>query len=930
MKTALFFLASSLSLLLNAQFNESFFERLGPFSNKPGHFYGTAITNGALGVRLADSVDTEVQWVKLDLNGNFQTFSAHLPTDYISPNERIIEVYEIGNNQFIVSQDSASNNSEGLKVYKYQNYTQSAGFLDFSVQLRNAYFQSYYKFGKIYIFYVESNVGMKMLKINPETLAIEENLFLGALDYPTQNIQRHYKQTHVLFENENNMQVFCHSGTNLVRIKVVNNLASPIEMNDLGIIKVFGVNHSTNQIICLKNSLTHRAKKYLNTENFNELQLVDSLDLPQISAPVIEWKYANNDSDKELFLHTSYGNGKINLFENNLLIENKEKISIENVSNLLFLNEKPLIFAQKQNDIYFETYNSLAISFGEIEKLFEFKEYNGIHDFGDYSVKFGVGLNQFEPINGSTTGDYLFTKMIYGSGVTIRVKEMGVYLGEDVYVQNGSYKVGPYTNISNYNHDIIHNFSESFYVDRALCNQHVFAISTNLPNYQMPKGIKNWPAHGDVSLGQAQNLAPFIDINQNGIYEPEQGEYPSFPGTRCLLNITHQHESDWGNIGTGLELHSYLYNFDCEDSISEVLFYKTELYNRTNVDYDSVAVGIYNDYDLGGYNDDYVGTHVETGMIYAYNGDNNDEGSGGFEGFGDSLPTIGNLFLKGVKFSNNLIDDEIGVSHHQTINGFGFNDGIVDNEFYGLQYSFYFSGAGVSATQSDPITSEQYFNYLNGKWRFGDTLYYGGTGFQGSNGVTSIPTRYSFSGNSDPLHYGTNGIDPGFEWSEESNNNPPGDRRILGSFGSTPMQAGEKLEYHFAYLAGKRVPGFGQSQLDLFAKARHVKNAFNSNLTSCGQTFDNLTQEEITSVAKIDTKNLIKLYPNPSSDKINIVIPQNTDFQIEIIDISGKSLFKEQLVSGINEIDVKDFKRGIYFVKFISGNSIETIKFIKN
>jgi hypothetical protein len=231
---------------------------------------------------------------------------------------------------------------------------------------------------------------------------------------------------------------------------------------------------------------------------------------------------------------------------------------------------------------------------------------------------------------------------------------------------------------------------------------------------------------------------------------------------------------------------------------------------------------------------------------------------------------------------------------------------------------------------SDPSTPQQYFNYLNGKWRYGDTLYYGGNGFQGSIIVTSIPTRYSFPGNSDPLHYGTNGVEPGFVWIEETSYNPPGDRRILGSFGSTPLKAGEKLEYHFAYLAGKRIPGFGQSQVDLFAKAKHVKNAFNSNLTSCGQTFNNLTQEDLNPVAPMDTKNLIKLYPNPSSDKINIEIPQNTNFQVEIIDISGKSLFKKELTVGLNEIDVKNFKGGIYFVKFISGNSNETIKFIKN
>ncbi|MBL4624393.1 MAG: hypothetical protein JKY42_04550, partial [Flavobacteriales bacterium] len=43
-------------------------------------------------------------------------------------------------------------------------------------------------------------------------------------------------------------------------------------------------------------------------------------------------------------------------------------------------------------------------------------------------------------------------------------------------------------------------------------------------SYSMPEAILNWPAHGDISKGQAANLAPFIDTNNNGIYEPFYGD----------------------------------------------------------------------------------------------------------------------------------------------------------------------------------------------------------------------------------------------------------------------------------------------------------------------------------------------------------------------------------------------------------------------
>ena len=46
--------------------------------------------------------------------------------------------------------------------------------------------------------------------------------------------------------------------------------------------------------------------------------------------------------------------------------------------------------------------------------------------------------------------------------------------------------------------------------------------------YSIPLDILEWPAHGDVSLGQDHNLAPFIDLDGDNFYEPEEGEYPAF------------------------------------------------------------------------------------------------------------------------------------------------------------------------------------------------------------------------------------------------------------------------------------------------------------------------------------------------------------------------------------------------------------------
>ena len=43
-----------------------------------------------------------------------------------------------------------------------------------------------------------------------------------------------------------------------------------------------------------------------------------------------------------------------------------------------------------------------------------------------------------------------------------------------------------------------------------------------------PTDFTTWPAMGNTVTGQAKYIAPFVDVNANGIYEPNIGEHPSF------------------------------------------------------------------------------------------------------------------------------------------------------------------------------------------------------------------------------------------------------------------------------------------------------------------------------------------------------------------------------------------------------------------
>ena len=48
------------------------------------------------------------------------------------------------------------------------------------------------------------------------------------------------------------------------------------------------------------------------------------------------------------------------------------------------------------------------------------------------------------------------------------------------------------------------------------------------PGYTVPDEILNWPAHGDISLGQDWHLAPFFDRDGDDFYDPNSGDYRKY------------------------------------------------------------------------------------------------------------------------------------------------------------------------------------------------------------------------------------------------------------------------------------------------------------------------------------------------------------------------------------------------------------------
>jgi hypothetical protein len=367
------------------------------------------------------------------------------------------------------------------------------------------------------------------------------------------------------------------------------------------------------------------------------------------------------------------------------------------------------------------------------------------------------------------------------------------------------------------------------------------------PNYQIPKSITDWPAHGDPSKGQAYYLAPFFDSKGDGDYDPENGDYPYYdlandlcprnlkPGERIKRAKLRNGEADdtlgilvdqvlkgdqtlWnvfndkGNIHSetqgepiGMEIRAQAFAFATNDEINNMTFYSYEIINRSTYTLTGTFFSQWVDADLGYARDDFVGCDVGRGLGYAYNGKPID-GTGQIEAYGAHPPAVGVDFFQGPymdpdgrdnpKFLGTLADcqriagSEFVSMDQMAINGVNFGDGIVDNERYGMRRFVYHNNGGPEY-MSDPRYAPEYYLLLRGIWKDGTKMRYGANA-HASTGALGPDCDFMFPGNSDLCDWGTGFQPPNGEkyWTEETANNNPDDRRFMQSAGPFTLRPG--------------------------------------------------------------------------------------------------------------------------------------------
>ena len=436
--------------------------------------------------------------------------------------------------------------------------------------------------------------------------------------------------------------------------------------------------------------------------------------------------------------------------------------------------------------------------------------------------------------------------------------------------------------------------------------------------------IYGWPAHGDVSRGQDYFLAPFYDRDGDGNYNPDNGDHPWYDdilgrddiecGVDRRVSLFGDETHWWvfndkGNIHTetngdpiGMEIRAQAFSFATNDEVNRMTFYNYELINRGTQTLYNTYFAQYLDCDLGNYADDYVGCDVARGLGYTFNGDNNDQSDGGKLGYGENPPAIGCDFFEGpyqyadgVDNPGPYFDEATQTEVVPTVIdalankgivykgiGIGYSDGIIDNERFGMRrFTYYTSTSAYPHT--DPQAAAEYYNYMKGKWANGSDMFYGGLGYAGSTGVSTVQSSYMFPSTSDPLNWSTGGTDMSGAfpdgWDESTNNNPAGDRRFVQSAGPFTLRPGAINNITVGIVYARSTDG------NLFASVNALKRADTKAQALFDACFKILSPPDAPKLTIQELENeLVLMLENPSSsnnyqekyaevDEINIPDP---------------------------------------------------------
>lgn len=337
----------------------------------------------------------------------------------------------------------------------------------------------------------------------------------------------------------------------------------------------------------------------------------------------------------------------------------------------------------------------------------------------------------------------------------------------------------------------------------------------NDQSYSAPDGIQLWPGSLDT-----QTIVSFVDANQNLRYEPNLGDYPFIRGDQCLLKLSNDNKNRSANYpALNLELAQYYFIFPRggRPILDNTIGFRWVLKNNADRTYDSVNVGIQFHALLNQANSNYIGTDVLNNGMYVYESTSN-------------------------------------TKRHTSI--------LLLNDT--LSNTIYYKNDGLPSNKNDiPTQDDHYINYLDSKWKDGDSLKLGSTGLDGDSSVRFVFPNTTLSGYS--------------AWSEERVGNQGGDRNGLMISSFNNWEPGTYKVIEGAILFQDNI----DSLPELYERHRMLKNTYGHGA--------------FTHAPNLKPHSFLKTFPNPIKIGENLHITSKKQIKsVSFFNLQG-SLIQEQL-----------------------------------
>ncbi|MEM9822238.1 MAG: T9SS type A sorting domain-containing protein, partial [Bacteroidota bacterium] len=275
--------------------------------------------------------------------------------------------------------------------------------------------------------------------------------------------------------------------------------------------------------------------------------------------------------------------------------------------------------------------------------------------------------------------------------------------------------------------DCVH-FNKIFTASRSEIEALFADLADNGQIDQAIPNIMGWPAqgnphfesiHGSTLPDTNAGFAPFHDANNDGLYNPEDGDFPlptSVSPSRIPEEIVwwigNDRRNEQENLRMDIEIQATAWSFLCTEvtPLNQSLFINFKIVNYSDQDYTNFRMGHFNSLSIGCDNDDYFACLPDHNSFYVYNFQEIDEPNC-FPNVPDPqtyehLPTLSVTFL------------------NQELAGFAYLTPLWQPP---IPFMTYF-----------PANPTEYNHFLNGRWKDGSPMTFGGDGTDPSNPPTSL------------------------------------------------------------------------------------------------------------------------------------------------------------------------------------------------